>query len=147
VYSAAERAVDGRRVREFSADELLALARTFGKPVGWFFLPPDDLVVRWRARSGDRNMWIGRGDLAETAVGLEGARERVRDLLASLKGEEPSDRQVFLEIRSIVPFLSAVLKTGGDIQELITQMDHVRTMLKLGLDDYRKIAKELEEKT
>ena len=39
-FSAAERSVDGQRVRQFSADEIVAFARGFGVPVGFFFLPP-----------------------------------------------------------------------------------------------------------
>jgi hypothetical protein len=39
-FSAAERSVDGERVRNFSADEIVAFARCFGLPVGFFFLPP-----------------------------------------------------------------------------------------------------------
>jgi transcriptional regulator with XRE-family HTH domain len=40
VFSAAERSVDGRRIRHFDADEIDAFARAFGVPPGWFFLPP-----------------------------------------------------------------------------------------------------------
>lgn len=41
-FSAAERSAEtDARTREFSADELLAFARVFGVPVGWFFLPPE----------------------------------------------------------------------------------------------------------
>jgi hypothetical protein len=39
-FSSAERSVDGQRVRQFSADELVAFSRCFGVPVGFFFLPP-----------------------------------------------------------------------------------------------------------
>ncbi len=38
----AEGSVSGQRVRSFSANELVALARTFDLPVLYFFLPPDD---------------------------------------------------------------------------------------------------------
>ncbi|MGH9164645.1 MAG: helix-turn-helix domain-containing protein [Acidimicrobiales bacterium] len=38
----AEGSVAGRRVRQFTANELVALARTFDLPVLFFFLPPDD---------------------------------------------------------------------------------------------------------
>lgn len=38
VVSAAERSVTGSRVREFSADELVALARAFDVPIGSLFL-------------------------------------------------------------------------------------------------------------
>src|SRR4051812_2567451 len=39
-WSALERSVDGGRIREFTADELVALARGFDLPIGWFFTPP-----------------------------------------------------------------------------------------------------------
>ncbi len=38
----AEGSVSGQRVRQFTANELVALARTFDLPVLYFFLPPDD---------------------------------------------------------------------------------------------------------
>lgn len=40
----AEGSVGGQRVRQFTANELVALARTFDLPVLFFFLPPDDGV-------------------------------------------------------------------------------------------------------
>lgn len=40
VYSAAERSYHGTRVRQFTADDLIALALAFGVPVAYFFLPP-----------------------------------------------------------------------------------------------------------
>ncbi|HEY9558946.1 MAG TPA: helix-turn-helix transcriptional regulator [Acidimicrobiales bacterium] len=39
-YSAAERSVDGNRIRNFDADEIVAFARAFELPITWFFLPP-----------------------------------------------------------------------------------------------------------
>ncbi|MDP8976039.1 MAG: hypothetical protein M3N28_06710 [Actinomycetota bacterium] len=38
----AEGSVGGQRVRQFTANELVGLARTFDLPVLFFFLPPDD---------------------------------------------------------------------------------------------------------
>ncbi|MDP9418888.1 MAG: helix-turn-helix domain-containing protein [Actinomycetota bacterium] len=38
----AEGSVGGQRVRQFTANELVALARTFDLPVLFFFLPPDE---------------------------------------------------------------------------------------------------------
>lgn len=38
----AEGSVSGNRVRQFTANELVALARTFDLPVLYFFLPPED---------------------------------------------------------------------------------------------------------
>lgn len=39
-FSAIERSVAGGRIREFTADEIVALARGFRLPIGWFFTPP-----------------------------------------------------------------------------------------------------------
>lgn len=41
VFSQAERSVTGTRVREFSADDLVAFSRAFEVPLAWFFMPPD----------------------------------------------------------------------------------------------------------
>jgi transcriptional regulator with XRE-family HTH domain len=40
VYSAAERSYDGKRVRQFTADDLVAMSLAFGVPVSYFLLPP-----------------------------------------------------------------------------------------------------------
>src|SRR5689334_5827973 len=39
-FSAVERSIAGARVKPFSAYELVAAARGFDLPLGWFFLPP-----------------------------------------------------------------------------------------------------------
>lgn len=39
-FSAVERSIVGTRVKQFSADDLVALARGFDLPLGWFFTPP-----------------------------------------------------------------------------------------------------------
>lgn len=38
--SAAERSVDGTRIRQFTADDIVAFAQAFGVPIAYFFLPP-----------------------------------------------------------------------------------------------------------
>ncbi len=45
-FSAIERSVDGGRIRQFTADELFALSRGFGLPIGFFLTPPGD-DPRW----------------------------------------------------------------------------------------------------
>lgn len=44
-YSAAERSIEGGRVRNFSADDLVAFALGFDLPLTWFFLPPDPDIM------------------------------------------------------------------------------------------------------
>ena len=48
-FSAIERSFTGGRIRQFNADELLALSRGFRLSIGWFFTPPpvmDEIGVR-----------------------------------------------------------------------------------------------------
>ena len=40
-FSVAERSVDGDRIRDFSADELVAFSIAFGLPITWFLIPPE----------------------------------------------------------------------------------------------------------
>ena len=42
VFSAAERSVAGKRVRQFSADDLVAFAAGFDLPIDFFFWPPPE---------------------------------------------------------------------------------------------------------
>ena len=46
-FSIVERSVDGKRIRQFSADELVALSRAFEVPIGWWVTPSwgDDSAV------------------------------------------------------------------------------------------------------
>ncbi len=50
--SAAERSVDGTRVRQFSADDLVAFAQAFRLPVTYFFLPTRP-EARWSKLDAD----------------------------------------------------------------------------------------------
>ena len=63
--SAAERSVDGQRVRQFSADELVAFSRCFGVPVGFFFLPPPSVAA-------DRMIRVAAPDNPLSGVPLSG---------------------------------------------------------------------------
>lgn len=44
-YSAVERSVDGVRIKQFSADELVAISRCFDRPISWFLTPPAGTVA------------------------------------------------------------------------------------------------------
>lgn len=82
-FSFAERSVDGKQVRQFSADEIVALARGFGLPVTWFFMPPPGRVggLPVRLRTPDS--------------GAHG--EKPSMLLDLIFGDE--DQQMLLELR------------------------------------------------
>lgn len=74
-FSAAERSVDGQRVRQFSADELVAFSRCFGVPVGFFFLPPPhgaaDRPIRL-ASPENPEMGVRPSELIDVVLGAPG---------------------------------------------------------------------------
>lgn len=74
-FSAAERSVDGQRVRQFSADELVAFSRCFGVPVGFFFLPPPpsatDVPIRLAAPE-DPEWGVRASELVDIVLGAPG---------------------------------------------------------------------------
>lgn len=41
-FSAIERSIASARVKQFSADDLVALSRAFRVPLGWWFTPPEE---------------------------------------------------------------------------------------------------------
>jgi hypothetical protein len=74
-FSAAERSVDGDRVRNFSADEIVAFARGFGLPVGYFFLPPPRSAadVEVRLAAPEKPAWgIPSSELIDVVFGAPG---------------------------------------------------------------------------
>jgi hypothetical protein len=74
-FSAAERSVDGERVRNFSADEIVAFARAFGLPVGFFFLPPPRSAADVEIRLADpgKPAWgVPTSELIDVVFGAPG---------------------------------------------------------------------------
>lgn len=51
--SVAERSIDGKRVRQFTADDIFALARGFDLPINYFFRPPTSADEIGHARSSE----------------------------------------------------------------------------------------------
>lgn len=114
VWSAAERSVAGKRIRQFDADEIVAIATAFDVPVSAFFMPPhpeEEEVEHFKAsgaREGlsskellgraaqlDHRTWLHAGELA-TAIAPEIAEELVRDSRDRLL---QADRNRWLEHR------------------------------------------------
>jgi hypothetical protein len=66
VFSAAERSVTGKRIRQFTADEITAFAAAFELPIPFFFMPPrnaDEISNR------DAAMGLTADAIAELATG------------------------------------------------------------------------------
>ena len=73
-YSSAERSMDGVRIRQFDADEIVAFARAFKVPIVWFFMPPDPaaadgIPIRLSAPDLDADSGGPMGELIELVYG------------------------------------------------------------------------------
>jgi transcriptional regulator with XRE-family HTH domain len=66
--SEAERSWNGRRTREFSAQDLAAMAMALGVPIAAFFLPPLDDSAVWVIRPPGQYEDCGMGDLLAYAM-------------------------------------------------------------------------------
>jgi hypothetical protein len=58
--SAAERSVDGARIRQFTADDIVAFAQAFDLPIGYFFLPPRSYAKWSKVEPGATTGQTGR---------------------------------------------------------------------------------------
>lgn len=74
-FSVAETSLSGRRVRDFSADEVAAFAKAFQLPVGFFFLPLPAEQAEGRVPTVE--------DLDVALVNLEAVEQRLVELFAA----------------------------------------------------------------
>jgi hypothetical protein len=91
-FSSAERSIDGRRVRQFTADEIVAFSRCFDVPIGYFFMPPrpsqSETPVRF-ATAEDRDLGLSLAELLDAIFGTPGEREVMSARLNEYLGEIP----------------------------------------------------------
>jgi hypothetical protein len=129
-YSAAERSVDGRRVRNFTADEIVAFARAFELPITWFFMPPPPWVapgVPAKLRTPDAEaLGASLALLADLVFGTDHDRAllqlRLQAFLDQLGPNPLSDAQG--HITDLVEARKAALVRHalGDLQQWQTQL-------------------------
>ena len=131
VWSAAERSVAGKRIRQFDADELVALAAAFGVPVAAFFLPPDpDGVTDLIVRSANATNELTARELLEKAAGFDfGTEKRLRQLIEALALQEDvdwyarstglvSELQRRRDILEVLSEIAEILVGGGDLTDV-----------------------------
>ena len=145
-FSAAERSVDGRRVRQFTADDLIAFGRAFKLPIAWFLLPPEGVgdaspprvVLPGKRRSESP------AALVESLFGSDAElNDRLARLLSQLDESELTTwtRTALAEQASIY-FIRLVSETLGDatasarlFRELADKLDHAQEeVLKFVMD-------------
>jgi hypothetical protein len=91
-FSSAERSIDGRRIRQFTADEIVAFSRCFGVPIGFFFMPPrpseSEAPVRFATTEND-DYGLSLAELLDAIFGTPGEREVMSARLNDYLGEIP----------------------------------------------------------
>jgi transcriptional regulator with XRE-family HTH domain len=89
VFSAAETSVHAKRIKVFSADEILAFSRAFDFPVAWFFLPPHENELGEEVSTGGPET-TDTATLIEAAVPAldESIPTRLRELAQALPGRD-----------------------------------------------------------
>ena len=85
-FSAIERSVDGGRIRQFTADDLLALSRGFELPIGFFLTPPGDDPRGVRIATPDTRKQGGADAmvLLDAVLGTEESLEVWEQVLATI---------------------------------------------------------------
>jgi transcriptional regulator with XRE-family HTH domain len=98
-FSVAERSgdEDSTRKREFSANELVAIAATFGKPVEWFFALPDGVDRIFCGDPLEVRRPVSRLELEDLTprggLSLYEVTEKLREVINDLERGDPTARR------------------------------------------------------
>lgn len=115
VYAAAERAHRSSRVKEFSADELVALSRAFNLPFSWWLLPPGP-YTRVKARNAEEEAAISGDELLSLLFPAEGSmvadlETRTEDLFNQFAAQAPPSG-------NLASYLSYVNRRNATLQAM-----------------------------
>ncbi len=142
-FSAAERSIAGKRIRQFTADDIVAFARVFQLPTGWFFLPPPP----WEHPDGrfiavpdaPHGHALKAAELVDLVLDITGMDLRLAEFFGDadtpggIDYDELSPRQAQLQRRDALRTRRVLLKTLGDVtgwartlRELASSLDTAR---------------------
>ena len=116
--SAIERTFFGDRQRSFTATELTAFARCFGKPVGWFFIPPQSMGRHW-VDPIEGSSWMRAHDLLALILGDTSGWQSFVERISELLSTDSSDTLYALRAVFFDKHLTAASKSAlqDDIAE------------------------------
>jgi hypothetical protein len=128
-FSAAERSMDGQRIRNFDADEIVAFARTFELPITFFFMPPvpwaENLPVRLQTPDAGplgtaltKMVDLVFGD--RPTIGLLSAR--LEQFVEQLGEGVVSESQGRIQSLALIRMSKLVKQSFGDINRWTTQL-------------------------
>lgn len=123
-FSSAERSIDGRRIRQFTADEIVAFSRCFDVPIGFFFMPPrpsqSETPVRF-ATAENEDYGLTLAELLDAIFGTPGKREvlsqRLNDYLGEISLSDLTDAQSRLTWQVEDALKAVVMKQLGRFDE------------------------------
>lgn len=140
--SAIERSVTGTRIKQFSADEIVAIARAFSLPIGWFFLPPADEPAAGFA-APDNPDGHDFHLLIEALLGSEDGRRELEAGLLSWAAAHGSDENIVEITKSMqedrnLRFVARLYEAFGDLDEARYVLERVAVALELLAPDIRE---------
>lgn len=135
-FSAAERSMDGQRIRNFDADEIVAFARTFELPVTFFFMPPvpwaDNLPVRLRTPDAGP-LGLALTKMVDLVFGerhnMGLLSERLQQFLERLGPERVTEAQGKIQKLVLVRMSKLVKESFGDLERWQTQLRSMANQL------------------
>lgn len=138
--SAAERSVDGTRVRQFTADDLVAFAQAFAVPITYFFLPPRPRSTWSGVKAGTSSDQLNRtmavmldlifGDSEGAAVLAGHLNEVMDDLDPALLSQAQERIFTLARLRLLAVVAQALGSIGGWQQSLRSLADELGTLEK-----------------
>jgi hypothetical protein len=159
-FSAAERSVDGKVIRQFTGDDIVAFARCFDVPIAWFFMPPPATDEDGRAvRLGTPDAPEGQdlSLLVDLVFGEPGSDPlvglRLEEWLDRPDDDQPSDGERSAGLAAATR-VAALLRAGGDgldrwrdqLMEIAGHLDNLLALASLARLADPKEADRLERK-
>lgn len=149
-FSAVERSVTGKRIRQFTADDLVAFAAAFNLPVAYFLLPPgrdpdgSAVAVRTYGQEVEARLPVVGGVIS----GLISPEQLIA--LALSGGEEIARR--LEEIVEFIPLTlrtaiqaTAMLQTRVVVKEAMGDMEALEAHVRQFLDVLARIRSQVED--
>jgi transcriptional regulator with XRE-family HTH domain len=136
-FSAIERSIASTRVKQFSADDLVALSRAFRVPLGWWFIPPEEGAMH--TPDHDHN-GVDFSELVDVVLGTPESLPAWAEALNRWEADQPADHAGAPSVTARTSELaelrarSLVRETFGDLgnardvlrglADLLDQLDH-----------------------
>ena len=134
--SQVERSVAGGRIKQFSVDELVALARGFDLPMTWFLVPPREEALAGFSASDAEDGGHDLDVLVQSLVGSSDGRvtyeqallefsaafgASIRSLVESIRDSKEAElqRKLYLAFGDLTEAKVAIAKLGAVLDELI----------------------------